>query len=459
MNHFTPYVPASKKYPELTIKVLILGFLLAMLLAASNAYLGLKMGRTVSGSIPAAVISIAVLHAFRRRNILEHNIVQTAASAGECLAAGIIFTIPALLMLGVWTEFSYWDTLAIGMVGGGLGVLFSVPLRRAMIIEEKLPYPEGLAVAEILKASEVHEDQESGVKYLIRGSVFAAIFTVLQTGFKLIGDSISGWTTKLGVVNGFAFGFSPVLLAAGYIVGIGVVMAIALGNILTWQIAVPLLSLIYPDLVGSDAALAANNLYKEHFRYASIGALTFGGLWGLVTLYKPMVEAVKASFTSLQHKTTEKIIRTERDIPMPIVLGIIAFMTLPLFFIFNYNLNQLNLPITPELLLIVAVTCTVLAIILGFISSSIASYLVGLVGTSALPISGIAIAAISFIAVLLMGILGTQLTFDNPEYAAHAAGITIIFAAIICLSASLGGDNMQDLRAGYALGATHGNNN
>jgi putative OPT family oligopeptide transporter len=459
MADHKPYVAASKTYPELTLKVCILGFLLAALLAASNAYIGLKMGRTVSGSIPAAVISIAVLHLFRKRNILEHNIVQTAASAGECLAAGIIFTIPALLLLGVWTEFSYWDTLLIGIVGGSLGVLFSVPLRRTMIVEQKLPYPEGIAVAEILKASEKTEtskniNEKSGVTYLIRGGLLAAVFTLCQTGFKLIGDSITLWTQKAGVLFGFGFGFSPVLLAAGYIVGIGVASTIALGNATTWLVGIPVLSLFYPDIAQLAPSDAVTTLYKEHLRYASIGAITFGGLWSLVTLYKPIISAVKASIGSLKHKHKTHEVRTERDIPMVWVVGIIALSTLPLFYIFQHNISGFNLPITPELLLTIVVTCTAFAIFLGFIASAISSYLVGLVGTSSLPISGLAIASITFIAVLLIGMTGTQLSFNHPEYATQAAGIAIVFASIICLSASLGGDNMQDLRAGYALGAT-----
>lgn len=450
----TPYIPANKSYPELTLKVIVLGLLLAALLAASNAYLGLKLGRTVSGSIPAAVISIAVLHWFRRRNILEHNIVQTAASAGECLASGIIFTVPALLMLGVWSDFSYLETLLIGIVGGSLGVLFSVPLRKTMIVEQKLPYPEGIAVAEILKASEQDAHQEKGATYLIRGGIVASVFTACQVGLKLIGESFTVWSNKLGALTGFGFGFSPVLLGAGYIVGIGVVSTIVLGNILTWQIGMPLLSTLMPETLLNDPALEAADLYKEQLRYISIGTLVVGGIWSLVMLFKPMLQAVKASFQSLRPKDEQEILRTEYDIPMPIVLGIIVFLTIPLFIIFLNNFNHSNLVISPELLLITVSLCTALAIVLGFIASSIASYLVGLVGTTSLPVSGIAIAAISFISVLLIGLLGTEITLTHPEYAAHAAGITIVFAAIICLCAALGGDNMQDLRAGFALGAT-----
>jgi putative OPT family oligopeptide transporter len=450
----TPYVPASKNYPELTLKVIVLGILLAALLAASNAYLGLKMGRTVSGSIPAAVISIAVLHWFRKRNILEHNIVQTCASAGECLASGVIFTVPALLMLSIWSEFSYFETLLIALVGGFLGVLFSVPLRRAMLVEQKLPYPEGIAVAEILKASEEEAHKEKGAIYLVLGGVAASVFTVLQIGLKVIGDGFTLWTNKLGVITGFGFGFSPVLLGAGYIVGIGVVTTIALGNMVTWQLGVPILSWLTPEALLIDPTIAAADLYKGQLRYISIGALIFGGVWSLIMLLKPMMQAIKTSFHSLRHKGEKAILRTEHDIPMPIVLGLVVFLTVPLFFVFLNNLNASGLPITTGLLLMTVVVCTVFAIILGFVASSISSYLVGLVGTTSSPISGIAIAGISFIAVLLMGILGTEISFSNPEYATHAAGIAIVFAAIICLCAGLGGDNLQDLKAGLALGAT-----
>jgi len=454
MIQSAPYVPASAQYPELTPKVIILGFILAALLAASNTYLGLKIGRTVSGSIPAAVLSIAILRKFKNRNILEHNMIQTAASAGECLAAGIVFTIPALLMLGVWQDFRYFDTLCIGIVGGGLGVLFSVPLRKVMIVEQHLPYPEGIAVAEVLKASEKQEDHPEEVGYLVKGGFLASLFVLCQSGFKILGESLGFWTNKLGFVTGFGFGFSPVLLSAGYIVGISVVTTILLGNLLIWQIGIPFLSWLDPVYLQMDPGVAANMLYKEELRYVSIGVIAFGGLWGLITLFRQIWQAIRTSYYALIETSSEKLLRTEQDIPITWVLLLIVVLILPLFFIFYNHFDSLNLPVTPSLMVLNVVLCTGLAVILGFVASAIASYLVGLIGTTSLPISGLSIAAISLISVLLMGTFGLQMSFANPEYAPQAASCAIIFAAIICLCASLGGDNMQDLRAGYSLGAT-----
>jgi len=454
MTNPQPFVPTHIQYPELTPKVIVLGFVMAALLAAANTYLGLKIGRTVSGSIPAAVLSIAILRQFKTRNILEHNLIQTAASAGECLAAGIIFTIPSLLMMGVWQDFHFFETFLIGLVGGGLGVLFSVPLRRVMIISENLPYPEGIAVAEVLKTSENLHGDPDDTHYLMKGSLIAALFVICQSGFKILSEGISTWSHKLGAITGFGFGFSPVLLAAGYIVGISVVVPILLGNMLIWQIGVPILSWLQPDMLQMDPAIAATTLYKETLRYVGIGVITFGGLWGLISLFRQIMQAIRTSYHALLEPSMQKLTRTEMDLPITWVLLMIVGLILPLFYIFYDHFQTIHLPITPSLLLLNAVMCTFLAIICGFIASAIASYLVGLIGTTSLPISGLSIAAISLISMLLMAALGLEVSLSTPEYAPLAASIAIIFAAIICLSASLGGDNMQDLKAGYVLGAT-----
>ncbi len=425
--------------PELTLRACVIGFFLALILSASNAYLGLKMG-LAAGPITAAVITIAVLYMFKNCQVLERNMVQIAASAGQSVAAAIIFTLPALLMLGVWSEFSYTDTVLVGIIGGGLGLLFSVPLRRAMIVEQKLPYPEGRVIAEVLKLSDQKVNQ---IIYLLTGSIIAAIFTVCQTGLKIINHGVSFWTNNFGLLLGAGFSFSPLMLAAGYILGFGVVATIMLGNIMTWQIAIPILSLFSPEVITLDTELSANTLYKEQFRYASIGTIVFGGLWGLITLYKPILRSLKASSISNQ-----------KDIPMSWVIGLIAVMTVPLVLLFLHHFNEFNLPITEKLFWLTIIACTFLAIILGFFASSVSAYIAGLAGATTLPMTGISISAICFIAVFLMGLLGTELAFENPQYRMHMAGITIIFGAMICLCATIGADNMQDLSAGYILGAT-----
>lgn len=200
-----PYIPASKSLPEVTIRALILGILLAILLAASSTYVGLKIARTIAGSIPAALISMMVLRRFKNANILENNMVQTIASAGEVVAAGVIFTLPALILMGYWQSFDYLQTVLITIIGGVLGVMFSVPLRRNMVVKENLPYPEGLATAEVLKAG---EETKGSTKVLLAGSLISAIFSFLQTGFKMASEQIAFWTKAGSTAFGGSLMFS-----------------------------------------------------------------------------------------------------------------------------------------------------------------------------------------------------------------------------------------------------------
>ncbi|MCE3230428.1 MAG: peptide transporter [Alphaproteobacteria bacterium] len=238
---FQPYISASKTLPETTLKAVLLGILLAIVLAGSTAYLGLKMGQTISASIPAAVISMTVLRMFRQSNILENNIVQTIASAGYVVASGIIFTIPALIVMGYWQEFGYWQITTIAIVGGGLGVLFSVPLRRALIIDEQLKFPEGVAAAEVLKAGDqVSSKDKTGVGTLAAGALCASIFKFCQTGLHVLGESIQGWFSIGGAVFGLSSGFTFSMMGAGYIVGMQVAINLLVGAALAWFIGVPL---------------------------------------------------------------------------------------------------------------------------------------------------------------------------------------------------------------------------
>ena len=234
-----PYVPADTTLPELTIKVLVLGVVLAVVLAGANAYLGLFAGLTVSASIPAAVISMAVLRLFRRSNILENNLVQTAASAGESLAAGVIFTIPAMLMLGAWTEFHYWDITLIAALGGVIGVMFTIPLRRAFIVERPLRFPEGVATAEVLK---VGAAGGVGIKFLGLAGLIGVLFKFGSTGLRLWGELLEYARFAGGGILYLGTNLSPALVGVGYIVGLHIATLVFLGGALNWWVAIPIVA-------------------------------------------------------------------------------------------------------------------------------------------------------------------------------------------------------------------------
>ena len=270
-----PYIPASQTLPEITVKAVILGFILSAVLAGANAYLGLKVGLTVSASIPAAVISMAILRFFRESNILENNIVQTSASAGESLAAGAIFTLPALILLQYWQGFPFLPTMAITLCGGILGVLFTIPLRRALIIEANLMFPEGVATGEVLK---VGSEGGEGARLIAIGGVAAAFLKLCQTGFKAVASSIGGSVTAGRSIFGFGTDLSVALLAVGFIVGLNIATVVFAGGVISWAFGIPIfmavsdpaaVAAIVGDSTGYEAALA---IWDARIRYMGVGA-------------------------------------------------------------------------------------------------------------------------------------------------------------------------------------------
>ncbi len=449
-----PFVPASKILPEITTRGVLLGIFLAILLAASNTFMGLKIARTIAGSIPAALISMMVLRRFKSANILENNMVQTIASAGEVVSAGVIFTLPALILMGYWESFDYVQTVIITIIGGVLGVMFSVPLRRMMVVKDNLPYPEGLVVGEILKAG---EDTKGSTKVLIKGALIAAVFSFLQTAFKVVGEQLAYWTKVGSTAFGASIVLSPVLMAAGYIVGIRALVAFVVGGILTWGVGIPLFVFLYglpeaPDLASSLAAIQ-----KANFRYVGVGVLAVGGIWGVVSLIKPITAAIKASFHAMKMQGGEfaLTIRTDRDLPFKYVLMGIIGISIPTFILFFTFVNGANLGLSSLLFWATVVFAVAFTLVVGFVCSAIAAYIVGIVGTTSAPFSGIIIAAIIAFASILLFCLGGSLNFQaNPDAALKAAAFVIIFAGIVGVAAALSGDNMQDLKAGQIVGAT-----
>ena len=456
-----PYISPSESLPEITFKALVLGFILSAILAGANAYLGLKVGITVSASIPAAVISMAVLRFFRESNILENNVVQTAASAGESLAAGVIFTIPALIMLNYWSSFEFLPTLIIAMCGGILGVLFTIPLRRALIIEAKLKFPEGVATAEVLKAG---TEGGAGAKLIGMAGLAAALLKLSQTGFKLLAGRGTGSFTTGNTVFGFGSELGVALLGVGYIVGINIASLVFIGGLISWLFGIPIYtSLVEPDalteLVGDVHGYElAEQVWSRRIRYMGVGAMATGGIWALLALIKPIRDGIRSSIEAVQARRTgveSDVIRTERDTPINYVGVGIVLMAIPIFIGFATVVSQDTLGISSGLYWGVVSLGLVFALIAGFLFSSVAGYMAGLVGSSNNPISGVTIATILAMSFILLMLLGGQIDFLTEGTKATAAAATaILIGGVVCCAAAIAGDNLQDLKAGRIVGAT-----
>jgi len=428
---------------ELTLRVFVLGALLSAVLASANAYLGLFAGMTVSASIPAAVISMAMLRALRG-TILENNLVQTAASAGESAAAGAIFTLPALILLGAWARFDFATSAALIAIGGVLGVLFTIFLRRAMTSNTDLPFPEGVATAEVLRAGhsqggELAAQARSGLVALSIGAAFGAFCKLLESGFAWSRSVVEGAvTTPLGTFYG-GMGLSPALAAVGHIVGFRVALLIFAGGFINWV-------LVVPQVVDADASGTALELawsaWSTKTRYLGVGAMCVGGLGALFDVRSSIATAFRATIAALSPSSSGAggVARTERDLPAKWVMGSIAFSLLPIFLIFQQLLGSALL----------SVCLAVVVLVFGFLFSSVAAYMAGLVGSSHNPVSGVTIATILF-ASLLLSFLGVEALGVNGAAGPAAA---ILVGSIVCTAAAIGGDNMQDLKAGVLLRAT-----
>lgn len=450
-----PYIPASTRLPEITLKAFILGAILSMLMASANAYLVLKIGLSVSACIPAAIISMAILKMFRNSNILENNIVQTAASAGEVIACALALIIPALIMIGYWNSFHYSIMTSIAVVGGLLGVLLSVPLRRAMVVESELKFPEGVATAEVLKAG----NESAAAKGILFAGLAAAVVKFCQSGFQIFADSINIWGRVGSTVTGISAGFSFALIGAGYVVGLQVIAAMCVGAIFAWLVGVPLYGALFGLPVdATDAYSAAVGIWNSKIRIIGVGMMVFGGLWTTLELINPIRRAVMSSLEAIRKlKTQEKadILRTDLDLPITYI-GIGALLLiLPIYLIFHNIFLDSSFHLTLPIIIGLTVAATILALILSTLGSVISSYMCGLLGTTSSPFSGIMIMATLIISFVLMLLLGSQVSFSTDTDAAlSAAGITILIATLIGCASAVAGDNLQDLKSGQLVGAT-----
>jgi len=432
--------------PQLTVKAITLGVLLSAILAGANAYLGLFAGLTVSASIPAAVISMAVLRLFRQSNILENNIVQTAASAGESIAAGVIFTFPALILLNYWDVFDYaWVTVIAGL-GGLLGVLFTIPLRRALIVEQQLKFPEGTATAEVLKVGDEvgHHHAGRGARSLGVAAIIGALVKLAETGLRLWPGTAqaSSYVGRSGIAY-VGTNLSPALIGVGYIVGLNIATLVFAGGAIAWYIAIPIYSTFLldsdPALAGDFASGASSTdlayaIWNSKIRYLGVGAMLVGGIWALISMRGSLVSGLKVGMQRAD--ATQPYDHRNHDAPMRLVLALLGLAIIPLFFLYLQIVGIAG----------IAFAMTLIMIVTAFLFSSVAAYMAGLVGSSNNPVSGITIATILFASLMLLWMLG-------PGSGSGSAA-AIMVGAVVCCAAAIGGDNMQDLKAGYMLGAT-----
>lgn len=443
---------------ELTLRGMILGALITIVFTASNVYLGLKVGLTFSSAIPAAVISMAVLRLFSGATILENNMVQTQASAAGTLSS-IIFVIPGLLMIGYWQDFHFMMTFFICAAGGMLGVLFSIPLRHVMVVKSDLPYPEGVAAAEILKAGCNETDSEDGknsskegLKDILFGGAIAAAVTVFTGGFRVLSGGAAYWVTAGKAIFQIPLGFSLALMSAGYLVGIVSCIAIIIGAFMAWGIAVPYLSSVGDFPADMEYTAIASSIWANDVRFIGAGTLAIAALWTLLSLFKPVIEGIKMSLGALKGDTGNAANRTEQDLSPKTILLIMIAMIIILVGTFYTFIADANLS-TGFAWTLVGFS-VLFAFIMGFLVAAASGYMAGLVGSSASPISGIGIVAVTIAALLLLLVGeagGLMDTVDGTKFAtALALFTTSAVVAIACIS----NDNLQDLKTGYLIHAT-----
>ena len=437
---------------ELTFRGMFLGALITVVFTASNVYLGLKVGLTFASSIPAAVISMAVLKFFSGSNILENNMVQTQASSAGTQSS-VIFVLPAMLMMGYWQGFPFWQTLLVCMAGGILGVIFTVPLRHVMVVKSDLPYPEGVAAAEILKAG--HDDSqngESGIKEIAAGGVLAAIVSFLTNGLRVIADGASLWFKGGNAIFQVPMGFSFALLGAGYLIGLVGGIAILIGITLAWGVAVPYFTAASPMPADADMIGYAMSIWKTKVRFIGVGTIGIAAIWTLITLLKPMIEGMSQSLRQLNEKNTEKSHRTSQDLS-PKALGLILLGSIVLIVLALYEFLQ---PITlaPEAAMLLIAVCTLLAVVIGFLVAAACGYMAGLVGSSSSPISGIGIISVVVTSLVLMGIGHSFGLMETAEGQKFLTALTIFTCSIVITTAAISNDNLQDLKTGQLVEAT-----
>ena len=432
-NYSFPLPPSELR--ELTLRAFILGAILALILGAANAYLGLYAGMTVSASIPAAVISMALLRLFGNSTILENNVVQTIASAGEAVAAGAIFTFPALVILGHAGPLPYWTITLLCVAGSTMGSLLVVFLRRAYIVEERLPFPEGLACAQVLRAGAKTTADTGGAAALAWGGIVSALAKATQDIAGVIPGSLAGarWLGDAAVSP--SINLSGALLGVGFIIGPRIASLVFIGGAINWLGAIPLVTASHPGLHSLMAADAAHQVWSDRTRYLGVGAMLVGGVVTLWRLRGAISRGLNEAAALIGSRSAVSAVREERDLPAGYVLAAVA-LCVPMIFALCYRLSGS---------LALSATLAVALALIGFFATAIAGYLTGIVGASNNPVSGVTIIVLLAIAILLK-VAGVG--------AAIGPRLAIMAGAVVCTAAAMAGDSLHDLATGYHVRAT-----
>ncbi|MBL73090.1 MAG: oligopeptide transporter, OPT family [Euryarchaeota archaeon] len=431
-----PFISPDVTVPELTVRVLGVGIVLGVLMTAANAYLGLYAGMTVSASIPAAVMSMIILRLmFNDVTILENNSVQTMASAGESLAAGVIFTVPAFLVVGLWTDINWGITLAIALLGGWLGTMFTIALRRLFIVEEALPYPEGVACREVLVAGEEGGDGMVAILYALGiGALYGFVVKVMAA----VHHAVEGAVEFLGTRLYAGADLSVALFSVGFIVGLRIASFIFLGGVIGFGILTPIYGFVHGWPEG-DLAAGFTSIFLSQIRYIGVGAMVVGGVHTLWTMRKTIIDGLSGAFKATDGEA-ERLLRTEQDIPLRYVAMVVAGLVVLTFLFYWSTTGSLVLALAGALFLA----------LVAFFFSAVAGYIAGVVGSSNSPVSGMTIATMLF-TVLLVWVVGDLILNLATEELILA---TLLIAAVVASSSAIAGDVMQDLKTGNMVGAT-----
>jgi putative OPT family oligopeptide transporter len=450
------YSPLSVR-AELTIRGIIIGVIITLVFTAANVYFGLKAGLTFSTSIPAAVISMAILRGFRDATVQENNIVQTVASAAGTLSS-IIFVLPGLIMIGWWTEFPFWISFAICALGGILGVMYSIPLRRALVTNSELPYPEGVACAEVLKVGSGDKEHAADIEHgragllaVLWGSIVAAVFAVIVATQVFASDVAQTFRIgRRGAVSGFDFSLSFALLAIGHLVGLSVGIALLIGAFIGWGWGVPHYSAMLNDLTTAAGQLAQSTWSKK-VRFVGAGAIGVSAIWTLLKLVKPVTQGLAGAMAASRARKAGKadtLPITERDIPIGIVGIVTLACMLPIGWLLGYFGNESGLGAHVTTLVIGGVAYVVL---MSFFVSAVCGYMAGLIGSSNSPLSGIGILVVIGAALLL--VFGVK-PYLSPDANKSLMAFALFTTAVIFNVAAIANNNLQDLKTGQLVDAT-----
>lgn len=440
--------PAPLTARELTVRGVLLGGAITLVFTAANVYLGLKVGLTFATAIPAAVISMAVLRNFANHSIVENNIVQTVASAAGTLSA-IIFVLPGLVMVGWWSGFPYWTTVAVCAVGGILGVMYSIPLRRALVTGSDLPYPEGVAAAEVLKVGDssrgTHESR-AGLRAITTGALAAAGFALLA--------NVKVWASEIALyfragpgATMFGGSLSLALIGVGHLVGVSVGMAMLVGLVISFGILLPVRTI--GDLAaGLPLADVVDDVFVHQVRFIGAGAIAVAAIWTLIKILRPIVRGVTEALASARTRKAGGLVDvTERDIPFPIVSGSVVVMLVPIAFLLEGFVHGTVLG--GHSFGIIAASLAFIFVI-GLVIAAICGYMAGLIGSSNSPISGVGILVVLIAAVLIKLVFGPA----ESDQSTALVAFTLFAAAITFGVATISNDNLQDLKTGQLVGAT-----